>query len=478
MRNDVFVARVDPVYPRFPYEEKGGLYEGLRTLFSLWGKNPDNPFKEVIGPNGRVLLKPNWVHDSNSRGYSLDSLVTNTAVIKYLIDWVALALDGVGTIIVGDAPIQGCDFQNLMERSRINATLQLVKEKYPRINFILEDWRLTIANGSTEVVDDLSAQTPADVSPGKLASMSRYEEIDLGKDSFLEDISDYADRFRVTCYKPSTMLPRHRPGKHEYLVTKRVFDVDLLINLPKMKTHIKAGLSGALKNIIGINGHKEYLPHHIQGSYSEGGDCYYNGNRLRSLHDSFYDSFWEHHSRLSAMRRKLGLRLIGGLWRASRLVGGDAISAGSWDGNETVWRTTLDLNHVLYFNPRSPRHIISVVDGVIAGEADGPLTPSPKAAGVLLGGENPAYVDAAMAQLMGYNISRVPTVYQSIYHRKSQFAGPFLEDVKVAYSSGCKGSNNVFLSDLPNLQFIKPRHWLRAESPFDRERLLDSHQAA
>ena len=162
-----------------------------------------------------------------------------------------------------------------------------------------------------------------------------YQVIDLGSDSFLEDISDYAERFRVTCYDPRLMSSHHQKGKHEYLVTKKAFNADLLINLAKMKTHIKAGLTGALKNFVGINGHKEYLPHHILGSSESGGDCYAKGNRMRDVYDETYDKFWTRYDSLSETARKAGAIALAGLWRASRVPTGDSISPGSWQGNET-----------------------------------------------------------------------------------------------------------------------------------------------
>jgi uncharacterized protein (DUF362 family) len=58
------------------------------------------------------------------------------------------------------------------------------------------------------------------------------------------------------------MAKTHHPGVHQYLVAKEVIEADIIINLPKLKTHRKAGVTCALKNLIGINGNKEYLPHH------------------------------------------------------------------------------------------------------------------------------------------------------------------------------------------------------------------------
>jgi hypothetical protein len=65
---------------------------------------------------------------------------------------------------------------------------------------------------------------------------------------------------------------------------------------------------------------------------------------------------------------------------------------------------------------------------------------------------------------MGYNISRLPTVYHAVYHRNSRFGGPDVPDVPVRVS--CDGAVVTMpLADLPNLDFVKPRHWERASIP-------------
>ena len=65
------------------------------------------------------------------------------------------------------------------------------------------------------------------------------------------------------------------------LVPLAVLEADVIVNLPKLKTHKKAGVTCALKNLIGINGNKEYLPHHRIGGHNLGGDCYPGGSDLK-----------------------------------------------------------------------------------------------------------------------------------------------------------------------------------------------------
>jgi hypothetical protein len=138
--------------------------------------------------------------------------------------------------------------------------------------------------------------------------------------------------------------------------------------MPIIKTHIKAGITCAMKNLVGINGHKEFLPHHVKGSAFEGGDNYCKNSYLKHLYEDFYDYVWENINILSPIKRKFYLKLLNILWIFSSFLSRENISAGSWFGNDTIWRTTLDLNHILYFSDNSPKNILNIVDGVIAGE--------------------------------------------------------------------------------------------------------------
>ena len=62
----------------------------------------------------------------------------------------------------------------------------------------------------------------------------------------------------------------HLDGRHEYLLAGSAIGCDVLINLPKLKTHKKAGVTLSLKNLVGINTDKNWLPHHTEG-YPPGG---------------------------------------------------------------------------------------------------------------------------------------------------------------------------------------------------------------
>ncbi len=455
MRSEVYMTLTEPAYGSFPYDRADDpVLLALRGLWSAWGCNPDNPLTRWLKPGGAAVIKPNWVMDHNPLGHGIESLVTHTSLIRHMIYACATAMQGTGTILVGDSPLQGCNFEALLRRSRMNELLEIVRRQLPGLKIEVQDWRSTVLQLQGKM-------TGCPVSPQVGKDNGEYEAVDLGRDSFLEEICDYVKDFRVTMYKPSLMLAHHGPGRHKYLLVKCALDADLLINLPKLKTHMKVGLTGALKNLVGICGPKESLPHHIRGSYFEGGDCYCTGNVFSRWADRLYDDWWENYAAMSVPGR-IAYSTAHRMLKAAALgTGGGTISAGSWSGNDTLWRTVLDLNHAIYFGANAPRQIITIVDGIIAGEGQGPLKPAPRPTGLLIGGENPACIDAVLARIVGYNIARVPMVYHALTHRKSRFAAD-LAGLSVVRMEREGRTRSMSVGEVPQMDFRKPRHWRRA----------------
>lgn len=97
----------------------------------------------------------------------------------------------------------------------------------------------------------------------------------------------------------------------------------------------------------------------------------------------------------------------------------NTIRSGSWYGNDTTWRMTMDLNRCLiYGNPdgsfRSTRkRYYSVIDGGIAMEGSGPMEGDPKECGVYISGEDPASVDAVAATLMGFDWKKLAVIREA-----------------------------------------------------------------
>ncbi len=427
------------------------------------GKPAWNPLREWLQPGQRALIKPNWVMHVNPAG-SAEALITHTSVIRVLIDYVLLALDGRGRVDIADAPLQGCDFAAVRRTTRIDELLDLYRAETPGVAFRVLDLRKTTLR-RWQVDRNAHWQSQQRGDPGG------YTLIDLGRDSLLADIEDRAARFRVTMYDHRLMRRHHADSRHEYLLANSVLDADLVINVPKLKTHIKAGVTAALKNLIGINGHKEYLPHHTNGCPATGGDQYPHRSYVKPVRSWVDDCYW----RLTAQSPP-SRRLRSALWGAgralrvpSRILDRDNLMDGGWSGNDTIPRTTLDINHALYFldttgnrqrlSSEPLRTALHVVDGIVAGQGHGPLRPSPKQAQLVMGGWNPLTVDACACRLIGLEADRVRLLRYGFAHPRSLLApvSPRIADLELFLDGA-----TMPLRDLDSLGFALPETWLDA----------------
>ncbi len=379
----------------------------VRRLFEIWGldalrlgSGDWNPLGTWIRPGDRVVVKPNWVLHRNKGGGGMDCLVTHSSVIEAVLEYVALARPG--EVILGDAPIQGCDFDLLERRCGISGLLK--KFKALGMTVSVRDFRRTVSLGHRIGAMKLEERRP----------LRDYVLFDLGKQSLLEPLAAHADRFRVTMYNPDLLQRTHAQGKHQYLIAREVMEAAVVLNLPKLKCHQKAGVTGALKNMVGINGNKEYLPHHRRGSPEEGGDCYARRSRLKGLAEDLLDAANRRgRGKVQLLLGRSAQKLLG----VARLLGHDANLEGSWYGNDTVWRMCLDLQRILrYGRPDGTmastpqRQVVSITDAIVGGEGDGPLSPAPVACGFLTGAANPAAADWVHALLMGFEPARIPLI--------------------------------------------------------------------
>ena len=367
---------------------------------SRFGKPGWNPIGDLVGPGAKIVVKPNWVLHQNLGKGGTDCLVTHASVLRAVLDYVSLAQPR--EVVVGDAPIQGCNFDALLQ---LGARSVIDYEAARGVPLRLADFRRTTQTVEGRAFIVRESLHPAD----------EYVVVDLGVKSLLEPISADARKFRVTQYDPRRMIDNQRPGTHRYLIARDVLDADLVINLPKLKTHKKAGITAALKNLVGINGNKDYLPHHRKGSAVSGGDNYREWSLLKCCAEQVLDFANRHLDR----PRFYGLcnRLVYYLLVANMKFGGDGDVEGGWSGNDTVWRMCLDLNRAMIYSDRegrlsdTPRRkTLSLVDGVVAGQGEGPLKPDPCAMGVVLGAVNSPAADWIAAILMGFPPERIPIV--------------------------------------------------------------------
>jgi uncharacterized protein (DUF362 family) len=344
----------------------------------------------------RVLLKPNWVLHENTSGAGLDCLITHRTLVA------AVALraleEGAASVIAADAPLQACDFAALSSRSGLD-------QIDPRAG--IRDLRLVTRAGRD--LWDRTGQTGRDLDRD-------YIRFDLGAASRLEPITRPDAAFRVTGYDPAALDRTHAPGRHEYLIAREIIDADLVVNLPKLKTHKKAGLTGALKNMVGANGHKSYLPHHRKGPGGRrgaGGDCYPVSTLSKTVAEFALDRGNASPSRAA---RFAWAQVVSAALRTAP----DRNIEGAWHGNDTLWRTVVDLQSIVHYGTAEgtlaatpQRRILHLTDAVAAGQGDGPLAPEPYPCGLLTLAENAAAADWIHALLLGLDPRRIPGIAEA-----------------------------------------------------------------
>lgn len=406
-------------YPEYAFQdvsaEANGAYAAVRGAFQIAGLDAPNfgtpqwnPLRELIHSGETVLLKPNLVHQRHPRDpQGWRYVITHGGIIRAVADYVWKAVGPKGKIILADAPQTDASFSEMVRLLGLDAIRDFYLQrglKFELIDLRQEEW---------------TTRGDVVVERRKLPSNS-YGAIafDLGAASEFADHPGSGHYYGAD-YDSRVVNHHHSGGRHEYLVAGCAIKCDVVFSLPKWKTHKKAGVTASLKNLVGVNADKNWLPHHTEGAPMGGGD-------------EHPDPDLKHRTerKVAAAVRGLSHRLpvVGPLvHRVARNAGksifGDTettVRSGNWFGNDTIWRMCLDLNKVVsYGNPdgslREPeaknrkRHYV-LVDGILAGDGRGPINPDPVEAGVVLFGAHPPSVDAACAYLMGFDPDKVPIV--------------------------------------------------------------------
>src|SRR6266850_376357 len=393
-------------------DSQNRIYPAVReTLHQLgldagrFGTASWNPFGDIVRPGDRVVVKPNLVRHFHGDGLTTESLITHGSILRAVLDYALIALRGQGKLTVGDSPLQYADFPTCLRLSGAEAVLQSVRER-TRFDVRAVDFRKERSEKRNGII---ISRIPNDGDP------MGYRAVDLKDLSRFLGLGERSPRFRVTQYDPVTMSQSHNATRNAYLFPATILDADVLINLPKLKTHRKAGITAAMKNLVGINGSKDWLPHHSIGSVAEGGDEYLAPSLRKRLSSSVRDRMEKVPGRFS---KKFLKSLDRGILSTRRFLPlPDPYFEGSWYGNDTIWRTVHDLHRVLFFADRDgiirdtpQRRYLALIDGIVAGEREGPMHPSPKRGGVLVASTNPLAADLVCCRLMGFDERKLPVL--------------------------------------------------------------------
>lgn len=327
-------------------------------------------------------------------------------MVAPVIDFVLKALEGHGEIVVGDAPMQECNFEKLIAESHFKELIEFYKSK-TSVKVSLIDFR------------DLHSYLRHGMNYSYLNAKTSGILVNLGKESEFNGADEYYfDHLRITNYDPAILKTHHNAEMHEYYVNQNILHADVIINMPKPKTHRKAGVTIALKNLVGMSARKEYLPHHTNGSKKEGGDEYLYSSLLKRMKDKMLDKRNYYMQTKKAYLRAWELQqIIRALNLFIRITAKDHYVEGNWYGNDTISKTIIDLNKILFYADKEghlckekQRKYFIVADMIISGEKEGPIMPSAKNVGIIAMGFNPVCFDEAIATLMGAKPDSIPTL--------------------------------------------------------------------
>lgn len=385
--------------PYAPHRVQRLIHEAL-LAGGLGTVDADAPFKDIVQPGMHVLLKPNWVLHANKSGHSRECLVTHPEFIFAALEQVCRAEPQ--RVVIGDAPIQTCDFDALVTSEFRARAAAIAWAAGVRLEIV--DFRRTVADAGVNLGRE------------NQRSLDRFVLFDLADASLLEGFASPQENFRVTNYDPRRLASTHTSGKHQYLLCKEAFEADVVLSLPKLKTHCKAGVTGALKNLVGFNGSKEFLPHHRCGSPTTGGDCYAQPSTRKRWAEFCLDHANKNIGRAAyPIWRALAYARIGS-WGRIEPYGLE----GAWHGNNTVWRTVLDINRALRYgrldgtlSEQPQRQIFSLTDAIVCGQGDGPLAPTPLDLHAVTFANNPVIADLVHSELLQFDWRAIPVLRES-----------------------------------------------------------------
>lgn len=460
-------------YPEYPWNTKtiakkgNQIYKMIReTFFNLgmdrnnFGTKKWNPLKGIIKPGMNIVIKPNMVlsYDPTNKDDSLEALVTNPSIVRAVLDYVYIALKGKGSITIADAPLQSCDFEVLKNKVGYNKIIKFYKDQNFPIKIV--DIRQYVSKYLTPGI-----LTPVESMTDPLG----YSHVHLKGFSAHKDHRNILKKFRVTNYDHRKMRRYHNQKDDIYIISNTILNSDLIISIPKLKTHRKAGMTCALKNFIGIIGHKDCLPHHSTGSKSEGGDEYLYKNIFKKLTVKFTEILNITMVYKKSFAFPYLTKIIRKLTLFANKTQKDDFHEGSWYGNDTIWRTILDLVRIaLYANKKGKikrirqRNIFTIVDGIVSGEKEGPLEPTPKNTGIIIAGYNPACVDLVASSIMGFDYKKIPTIKNSFQLKNIPVSTEKIKD-KVKIKSNNQNWNNkkpIKIKYKDSLKFIPSDGWL------------------
>jgi uncharacterized protein (DUF362 family) len=403
-----------------------------------------------IKPGDWVVIKPNLIKESkenNEREW--DSVITSTKIIELVCEDVCRKLKSKGKVTICDAPQTDSSFKEITKRLDLYGIADRCSSKFGVKIEILdlrnEEW--TNEKGIITKRRKLTGDPMGAI------------VFNLGKESLMYGCLGEG-RYYGADYDQRIVNSHHYRDTQEYLICATPIAADVFISLSKLKTHKKSGVTLSLKNVVGINADKNWLPHHTEGTALNGGDEYPDIGIREKIEKSAVNL-----ARYLALKNaNIGPRISKVLRRAGTAAFGEGskvIRSGNWYGNDTVWRMVLDLNRcLLYGNPDgtlrsgNPKRYYSVIDGIIGMEGNGPMQGDRVESNVVIGGTDPVAVDMVAARVMGFDWRKIPVIREAFKLTCYPITSSRPDDVHVV--SDVAEWNGRFL-DIEHREFLRFR---------------------
>ncbi len=441
----------DQRYPEYPFEaignEPNAAYATVREAFHLLGLDAEhygtsewNPLREVVKPGDCVLLKPNFVKEHRTdKSNEWQQIVTHGSVLRAVADYAFLALKGRGRVVVADGPQTDSDFDRICDL----VGLAGIKSFYLHSGIDFEYYDLRnehwVERDGVFVRREKLKGDPAGTVVVNLGDRSHLPQ--AGPDR------QYYGAF----YDLEETNRHHSDGRHEYVFCRTPLMADVVIHVPKLKTHKKCGITLNLKGLVGLNGNKNWLPHYVMGTPSSGGDQFAEESLGHTMENALVVRAKKVLLGEKPWAKALARRLKA---PAYRLFGktNKHVRSGNWHGNDTVWRMSLDLDAILTFADKDgklhdvpQRRFFSVVDAIIAGDGDGPMECDAKECGMVIAGACPVSVDAVAARVMGFDYRKLALVAEAFRCAKWPFVKHGYGEIEV--QSNDSRVNSALLTD-------------------------------
>jgi uncharacterized protein (DUF362 family) len=387
-----------------------------------FGQPSWNPLGAYIRPGAKVFVLANFVKqdDLGVGPVRFSAKCTHGSVLRAVLDYVLLALNGKGTVHFGNAPIQSCDWDRVVEETGAARVAEFYRTNRSEPPVELIDLRRHV------VRDHFGA-----LRVERHADDEKCVAVDLGRDSLLDVFYEQGNqpRFRVLDYDPERTAQCHSRGHHLYTIHRQILESDVIVSVPKLKTHEKVGMTCAIKGCVGAVAHKDCLAHHRFGPPAEFGDEYPDRLSFLGPLSRLHDFANGHPTRWGNLARRLDLISRKVVRRFTRALGG------SWSGNDTCWRMAVDLARLLAYADRNgqlcsrvQRQHLSITDGIVAGEGQGPLRPEPVKLGYLAFSDNIVAGDFINCLAMGFDPAHLPLLRGALAEHKYPLIEAFSPD--------------------------------------------------